>query len=449
MLLSAYYLKDEKRKLESIVKTITTNSDLTVLKKKIFTSIGEILFSLEELKFCTDTYSYASKKDEVLQYRNVIKNSNEVNIIKNNLQNIIDLIDLDINNLATYHFKRSMVTFCTTYTPLDINTVKILSQLFLYQQQRKFNILDSRCYHGETLKQLTEENDCFNTYGIEPDQNCAKIATNNVQKIAIGQLTGSRISNNVFDIMLEQPNVSWNAGTFDNQSPYTLKKEKTHLNSHLKFLRPNGILVFTIPYFRLYKDICLILSKNLKNVQVFRTNEFNNYGTIIITGIKKEDNKEPDAELFRQLRSYHDPALIPIYNNEEIKPYQLPNQSLEIETFRGSVLDNDQLLKLISTSGNMDNFWKNQSIEKLSEAAKQPLLPFNIGQLGLVLTSGCLDGIIDEGDGHCHLIKGKVSKKSDIERNYNDNSEVEVQETISNRVEINVLLPNGEFKTLA
>ena len=143
MLLSAYYLKDEKRKLESIVKTITTNSDLTVLKKKIFTSIGEILFSLEELKFCTDTYSYASKKDEVLQYRNVIKNSNEVNIIKNNLQNIIDLIDLDINNLATYHFKRSMVTFCTTYTPLDINTVKILSQLFLYQQQRKFNFLDS------------------------------------------------------------------------------------------------------------------------------------------------------------------------------------------------------------------------------------------------------------------------------------------------------------------
>ena len=65
--------------------------------------------------------------------RHIIKNSNEVNIIKNNLQNIIDLIDLDINNLATYHFKRSMVTFCTTYTPLDINTVKILSQLFLYQ----------------------------------------------------------------------------------------------------------------------------------------------------------------------------------------------------------------------------------------------------------------------------------------------------------------------------
>ena len=56
--------------------------------------------------------------------------------------------------------------------------------------------------------------------------------------------------------MLEQPKISWNAGTFDNQSPYALKKEKTHLNSHLKFLRPNGILVFTITYFRLYKDIC-------------------------------------------------------------------------------------------------------------------------------------------------------------------------------------------------
>ena len=81
----------------------------------------------------------------------------------------------------------------------------------------------------------------------------------------------------------------------------------------------------------------------------------------------------------------------------------------------------------------------------LFENARSPI----IGLLGLVLTSGCLDGIVEEKDGNCHLIKGRVSKQviqteTNIRQGLN-----EVTETTVNKVEINVLLPNGEFKTLA
>jgi hypothetical protein len=126
----------------------------------------------------------------------------------------------------------------------------------------------------------------------------------------------------------------------------------------------------------------------------------------------------------------------------------LPNDLLEIELFRGSVLDTDDMQRIVETSGCVESFWQNQRVEKLSESVKQPLLPFNIGQIGLVLTSGCLDGVIDEGNGNCHVIKGRVSKKSTVERNSVDGN-IEVIETVSNRVEINVILPNGEHKVLA
>lgn len=283
------------------------------------------------------------------------------------------------------------------------------------------------------------------TYGIEADQNIAKQACNNVDKIAIGGFSGSRITNNAFDIVYANPLIAWETTFMNNQNPYTLKKEKVFLNNILKYIRVNGILILTIPYFRLYKDIVFILAKNFKHIQIRRSSLFNSYGVVTIIAQRKENNKEVDADIYRELRKYHTQNIISL---NEFDHYNLPDQAIEIDTFRGSILSSEQLSKIITTSGCMDSFWKKQSVEKLSESKKQPLLPFNIGQIGLVLTSGCLDGVIDEGNGNYHLIKGRVTKQSSIENNYEEN-QLETQETISNRVEINVLLPNGDFKVLA
>lgn len=68
--------------------------------------------------------------------------------------------------------------------------------------------------------------------------------------------------------------------------------------------------------------------------------------------------------------------------------------------------------------------------------------------IGLVLTSGCLDGIIEEDDGHRHLIRGRVSKQKTTESEYSAHQS-EITTITSNKVEINVLLPNGEYKILA
>ena len=106
----------------------------------------------------------------------------------------------------------------------------------------------------------------------------------------------------------------------------------------------------------------------------------------------------------------------------------------------------------------MNSFF--ESLKNKTDGMKdlKPLLPFNIGQIGLILTSGCLDGIIDESDGCFHLVKGRVAKKIDtytstegeimkISRNKQEQT-IETTSITSNRVEIKLVFPDGEIKTL-
>ena len=80
---------------------------------------------------------------------------------------------------------------------------------------------------------------------------------------------------------------------------------------------------------------------------------------------------------------------------------------------------------------------------------QSPLLPFNIGQVGLVLTSGCLDGVVEEVDGVYHVIKGMTTKLTTTQTEVSEtDNKVKSTETISNQVKINVFTANGEFISL-
>jgi hypothetical protein len=81
---------------------------------------------------------------------------------------------------------------------------------------------------------------------------------------------------------------------------------------------------------------------------------------------------------------------------------------------------------------------------------KRPLLPLNIGQVGLIGGSGYINGLIE-----CdtpHVIKGRIVKERITDETENRNSEDElisttVRETIANKMIFNVLTPRG-FKSL-
>ncbi|MBD5114609.1 MAG: hypothetical protein HDT46_05305 [Ruminococcaceae bacterium] len=83
---------------------------------------------------------------------------------------------------------------------------------------------------------------------------------------------------------------------------------------------------------------------------------------------------------------------------------------------------------------------------KLDSEIKRPLLPLNIGQVGLIGGSGLINGLVE-----CdtpHIIKGRIVKENTINKEENMNSKGEiigetVHETRSNKMIFNLLTPQG------
>ena len=122
--------------------------------------------------------------------------------------------------------------------------------------------------------------------------------------------------------------------------------------------------------------------------------------------------------------------------------YLLPNEELVLDFFRGSELDTNDVV-VASNDNMLDNFLNSQ-MDPLVIKDQAPPLPFNIGQVGLVLTSGCLDGVIEEMDGINHVIKGMTTKVLSVNREDLDDR-IKCTETINNQVKINVFTADGKF----
>lgn len=451
MLLSQYCLQDGSTRLRSYEKQLRTPNDLELSKTKIYGVVYDMATAAEEIYFCTYNMSYRDMRMDLIKSITELRDTEDVETAKQNLNSLLDkhfYEGRDFFSMTMSDFRPSAYQALTKYTPtLDFNVQALSNCITLPDNGRNINFIDPRCRNGSNLRVIKERIPTAKTYGIELEPGTAERAKQHVDHIAMGNLIGSRISNDAFDCMYVEPPISW---MFNSTSTLFAKQEKTFMHSIWKYVRPEGVIMIVIPYFRLYKDMCLMFSKYLDNIQVRKLadRDFNDKGLIAIIGtrsVKKESNEES----YRMLRRIFDIDSIDNLFNKELDPYLLSEDIIPIEVFRGSILDMDEMDNIVQTSGAMDAFWNSQDVEKINENAKQPLLPFNIGQIGLVLTSGCLDGIVDEGDGNYHVIKGKVSKKSNVERDLTENNNIEINETISNRVEINVMMPNGEFKVLA
>ena len=76
-------------------------------------------------------------------------------------------------------------------------------------------------------------------------------------------------------------------------------------------------------------------------------------------------------------------------------------------------------------------------------------MPFNLGQIGLILTSGELDGIVEEIPGVNHVIKGMTVKTvSSEEIRDSQTNTVTCKNTISNMVQLNAFTADGDFVSI-
>ncbi|PTY93036.1 hypothetical protein B5V90_02835 [Heyndrickxia sporothermodurans] len=477
MLINIYYIRDSVVRFTSLKKNLERQlsraekgeteilpEELKAQKSNFYGIAIDMLNALSEAVFGFERNvpyynTFISSKSMLLE---AIKNIKESDTLQTIVDSIDDLLqayeEFDYNEYSVYSYRSD---FRSAYTQRNECTIdefylQMIGRTFKTDEDRAIRVIDPRPRMGESItgfKALMPENTI--TYAAAVPENQGAITKQKFDKVALGTLKGSVISNDAFDVMFLQPPI-----TLEKQSEkLMIKKEKDLIRDTIKYLRPNGYLVLVLPHFRFYKDIALILAKNFTDFQIrqFSGAAFERTGTVFLIAKRKAKSKdrgnEVDPKEYQKLRHLYNLDKVTNIMNENFEEVQLPAGEEVVKYFHGSILDTDEIKNIFENSGSMSSFWKAQEVEKLSENPQNPPLPFNTGQLGLVLTSGALDGVVDEGRGYYHVVKGRVVKKTDSERdtmtNAQGQSEMELVETTSNRVEINVLLPDGTHKVLA
>ena len=409
-LYSAHTIKNTLTLLSAYAKSINHKTEMIKAKNRFTTDLNLIITMTDELLLTTRT-----NRDLPVSHR-------EISMLQMQLKDMTHRI----RNLQEEQQEELK---------------QIVATLEMYN--RPYNVFSPRCGRGKGLELIAAHGDCT-TYGLEGRDSCHARAKENITRAIKGEMSGSKISNDCFDIMHVCPPVSWIAelGPTGNLIE---KKEKAWLRNTIKYLRKDGIFIFTIPVTRCTKDMAYIFSRFLNDVQVISASlTRNSLNYVHIIG-KKEITKEAKQDIYAYLSNL--PRITQLPTELDFN-YDLASGGITVpELFRGSVLDESELEHLIANSGLMSSFWKQHEIEE-KDTSMRPLLPFNMGQIGLVLTSGCLDGVVEEYEGQYHAIKGMVTKVRDFNNSREDNDETSI-ETISNKVQINLLTPDGKFIELA
>lgn len=371
--------------------------------------------------------------------------------IVSRLENSLEFAENDsrITHLADYRYQSGLYRW--TMGTIEYSSDALQTICGAINRSDTFNLVHVNCYGHENSKLIKEYKPHANLYAISSKEtNDATAEEMSIfTRYLNGGLEGTKVSSASFEVALVTPKVSF---SFDEDDKFFTTDEKTHFDRTFVWLRRGGLMVYAIPACFISKQVATFLARNLKDVHMFYDKgNIVTYDILVIMGIKRDPmERELDAKLYSVLRNAcHNPEVIEEYALGDYK-YELPKGTVKIDKFRGGRLDDNQMLMMFDGSNAMHDFWKKQHVDKLSDHKSHPLLPFSVGQLGLVLTSGCLDGVIKEGNGCSHAVKGRVVKVVDNTTGFTDDAQhIQVSTTTSNRVEISMFLPDGTYKCLA
>ena len=287
------------------------------------------------------------------------------------------------------------------YFPTDIDHIKMIRQALVFPESC-INILDPCCGCGMALESLVKDEHAV-TYGIELDEMRRQEAETRLDRVGFGSFFYSRISHECFHAVFLNPpylSVMGENGT-------KARSEKRFLVEVIHHLMIGGVLIYIIPYYRLTWDICRVLCDNFENISVYRflDGEFSRFRQIAVFGVrKKKDDGSKTAELISQYAML--PERIPMIDTLKPDSYVLPDIVKKVDIFKGEVFNLGELKRQLAQSKSINILFEKSRIDAME---KRPLLPLNLGQVGLIGGSGLINGYVDCDSPH--IIKGRVIKE--------------------------------------
>lgn len=201
-----------------------------------------------------------------------------------------------------------------------------------------------------------------------------------------------------------------------------------------------GLIFLLMPRVFFNADILEMLLTHMKNINVFFGG--NMAQLALVVGNKTDAKAKNIDNLVEAMGLFAS-------GEEKESRLELLNQPMARVRFRSDYPMAVDVEKVIADNAHYICRFDSQISKKLElkteEEVRHPLLPFSPGQLGLVLVSGKIDGIVDEGDGAYHVIKGSTRPRTTTTEKYDENYQPVTEITRSAATSVAMLTADGNY----
>jgi hypothetical protein len=277
------------------------------------------------------------------------------------------------------------------YYPLPESEGAKLRSLLSFPQPA--SVIDPCVGQGIALHRVTRDA-AVRRYGVELDAERALIAGSRGIETVQGNAFDAVAKSESFSLLYLNPPYDSEIGSVANS-----RMERLFLEHTYRWLVPEGVLVFVIPFERLY-DCAGVLASHFGRLSVLRMTDEESvrFGQIAVLGVRRnirgtalEDNKR----MLQSISPYGSFHALPELTSSSCAPYTVPASGEAALSYRG--LPYDSLEDLLPESG----AWR-QTVPFLipheDVATGRPITPLHGGHVGLLCTAGLLNGVFGDGE---------------------------------------------------
>ena len=273
------------------------------------------------------------------------------------------------------------------------------------------SVVDPCAGTGEALATITAGSNWLR-YGIELDAFRAKEAQRVLDSVVQGNAFDTHCAVESFSCIFENPPYD-----FEVSEGRNARMERLFLEHTYRWLKPGGVLILVVPGDRL--STCVdVLSVHFRDKAIYRLREpeAQRYKQIVLFGIRctkreREQLKDWDvsrarAKLLEIARRHEE---LPILPDVPDRQFTVPPSAPAELQHRGLPLDT--LEEMLPGSGAYRQAARALFAPEL-RATGRPLTPLHGGHVGLLTTSGLLNGVFGEGE-DLHVARWESIKTTD------------------------------------
>lgn len=289
------------------------------------------------------------------------------------------------------------------FFPTDLDTTEVVLSK-LEPSEDSMNLLDPCCGEGEALSLFTQVFPHARTYGIELDAERSEIAKSALNRVYYADIYDVTIGRGQFDLLfLNPPYGNDMADKLTND--HTERLEHKFLTQTFPALKADGVLVYIVPAKSIDIPRIKWLLTRFKDVTIFKA-AVDTYKQVVVMGKKLKQQRAVNAKMVedfqRQASNVLDVGLL------ETKLYRLPSSAVKpkVTVKRLNAIGVSEVIANYAGQwGHFDSLFADIS----QTAFRQPLHELSDWHLALLITSGAVQGVVDNGKRRL-LVKGATKK---------------------------------------